>query len=56
VGERPATAERSYTTGDRVVRAGAVAFVRDGFATVRWDDGTTTSEWAADLAPEPERT
>jgi hypothetical protein len=30
-------------------RAGTVSFSRVGFVTVRWDDGTTSSEWAADL-------
>jgi hypothetical protein len=50
--------ERPYVTGDRVVltgtpeRRGTVSFVRSGFASVRWDHGSTTSEWAAELAPE----
>jgi hypothetical protein len=50
--------ERRYVSGDRVVLTdtpewrGAVSFVRSGFASVRWDHGSTTSEWAAELAPE----
>jgi hypothetical protein len=50
--------ERPCVTGDRVVLTGTpawrgtVSFVRSGFASVRWDHGTTTSEWAAELAPE----
>jgi hypothetical protein len=50
--------ERPYVTGDRVVLLGipewrgTVSFVRSGFASVRWDHGRTTSEWAAELAPE----
>ena len=40
--------------GTRVVmagtdRAGTVSFTRVGFVTVRWDDGTTTSEWGPEL-------
>jgi hypothetical protein len=50
--------ERPCVTGDRVVLTGTpewrgtVSFVRSGFASVRWDHGSTTSEWAAELAPE----
>jgi hypothetical protein len=49
---------RPYVTGDRVVLTGipqwrgTVSFVRSGFAFVRWDHGRTTTEWAAELAPE----
>lgn len=49
------------TTGDRVCRTtrtglrvcGRVSFVRSGFATVRWDDGSETVEWAAELEAAP---
>jgi hypothetical protein len=50
--------KRPYMTGDRVVLTGTrgwrgtVSFVRSGFASVRWDHGATTSEWAAELVPE----
>jgi hypothetical protein len=53
--------ERPWVTGDRVVLTGTpsgggtVSFVRSGFASVRWDHGSTTSEWAAELAPEGAR-
>jgi hypothetical protein len=47
-----------FTTGDRVVLLsapewrGTVAFVRSGFAVVRWDHGGSSREWAAELALE----
>jgi hypothetical protein len=37
-------------TGTRVARLGTISFVRSGFARIRWDDGTETDEWAADLS------
>ena len=37
-------------TGSRVARLGTISFTRSGFARIRWDDGTTSDEWAADLA------
>jgi hypothetical protein len=36
-------------TGQRVNKGGRVEFVTRGFALVRWDDGTSSSEWFADL-------
>lgn len=33
----------------RLVRRGMVAYVRSGFATIRWDDGTSTVEWVCEL-------
>jgi hypothetical protein len=41
--------------GTRVSRHGIVSFTRSGFARVRWDDGTTTDEWAPDLIVEQRR-
>ena len=37
-------------TGTRVARLGTISFTRSGFARIRWDDGTMSDEWAADLA------
>jgi hypothetical protein len=37
-------------SGTRVARLGTISFVRSGFARIRWDDGTVSDEWAADLA------
>jgi hypothetical protein len=43
------TAPEELASGSRVARLGTVSFVRSGFVRVRWDDGLTTDEWAADL-------
>jgi hypothetical protein len=40
---------RGSPTGARVARMGTLAFVRSGFARVRWDDGRVTDEWLPDL-------
>jgi hypothetical protein len=45
-----AEARAVLPTGSRVARLGTVSFVRSGFARVRWDDGTVSDEWAAELA------
>jgi hypothetical protein len=45
-----ADTDGSLPSGMRVARLGTVSFVRSGFARIRWDDGTVTDEWAADLA------
>jgi hypothetical protein len=45
----PSSQEASLPHGARVSRHGTVSFTRSGFAKVRWDDGTSTTEWAADL-------
>jgi hypothetical protein len=44
-----------FATGDRVVleRHGRVDSVRSGFASVRWDDGSASCEWASELVAEP---
>jgi hypothetical protein len=47
-GAKPASSGE-LAHGTRVARLGTVSFVRSGFARVRWDDGRTTDEWAADL-------
>ena len=36
-------------TGDRVALCGNVSYERGGFVLVRWDDGTTSLVWGADL-------
>jgi hypothetical protein len=36
-------------TGDRVALYGNVSYERGGFVLVRWDDGTTSLVWGADL-------
>ena len=36
--------------GDRVRLAGTVAYERNGFVTVTWDNGTRSTVWRADLS------
>ena len=40
-------------TGDRVALCGNVSYARGGFVLVRWDDGTTSLVWGADLTAMP---
>jgi antitoxin (DNA-binding transcriptional repressor) of toxin-antitoxin stability system len=46
---------RRWKAGDRVTLTvhGRVEFDRSGFVRVQWDDREPSSEWGADLVPEP---
>ena len=46
---RAASVPSELPNGARVAKLGTVSFTRSGFARVRWDDGTTTEDWAAEL-------
>jgi hypothetical protein len=43
--------EQPLRPGERVMltRTGRVAFVRSGFALIRWDHGHDSVEWAVEL-------
>jgi hypothetical protein len=45
--------ERRFDSGDRVTLTGTVAYERSGFVFVRWDGGSESLVWGAELVREP---
>lgn len=43
------TKRSRVNTGDRVALCGTVSYERSGFVLVRWDDGSSSLIWGADL-------